>query len=135
MTGWAVMAVLVAGFIAGTMNAVVGSGSLITFPILLALGFPPVVANVSNTVGLACGAVSGAIGYRRELRGQYGRVAWLAVPALAGAVAGAVLLLTLPQRVFTIVVPPLIVLAIVLVIVQPWLRGHIDSAPRRAVSG
>jgi uncharacterized membrane protein YfcA len=133
VNGWAVLAVLLAGFVAGTMNAVVGSGSLITFPVLLALGFAPVVANVSNTVGLACGAVSGVVGYRRELRGQYSRVAWLTLPALAGAVVGAVLLLTLPQRVFTIVVTPLIILAIVLVIVQPWLRQHIS--PRAEASG
>jgi uncharacterized protein len=125
VNGWAVLAVLAAGFVAGTVNAVVGSGSLLTFPVLLALGFAPVVANVSNTVGLAFGNVSGVVGYRRELRGQRSRVLGLALPALAGAVVGAILLLTLPAAAFRIVVAPLIVIAVVLVIVQPWLTAHI----------
>jgi uncharacterized membrane protein YfcA len=129
VSGWAVAAVLAAGFVAGSMNAVVGSGSLLTFPVLLALGYAPVVANVTNTVGLAFGNVSGVVGYRRELTGQRARVAALALPALAGAVAGAVLLLTLPQSVFKVVVAPLILLAVVLVVIQPWLKEHI---PQRA---
>jgi hypothetical protein len=93
--------------------------------VLLALGFAPVVANVSNTVGLAFGNVSGVVGYRRELRGQRSRVLGLALPALAGAVVGGILLLTLPAGAFMIVVAPLIVIAVVLVIVQPWLTAHI----------
>ncbi len=125
MSGWAIVAVLLAGFAAGAINAVVGSGSLLTFPVLLSLGFAPVVANVSNTVGLAFGNLSAAVGYRRELRGQGSRVARLTLPALLGASVGAVLLLTLPQRVFSVVVAPLIVLAVVLVIIQPWLRDRI----------
>ena len=131
VNGWAVVAVLAVGFVAGSMNAVVGSGSLLTFPVLLSLGFAPVVANVSNTVGLSFGNVSGVVGYRRELEGQRDRVIGLMLPALAGAIAGAVLLLTLPQGVFKVVVAPLIILAVVLVIIQPWLRTHI---PRRAES-
>lgn len=125
VSGWAIVAVVLAGFTAGTMNAVVGSGSLLTFPVLLALGFAPVVANVSNTVGLSFGNVSGVVGYRRELSGQRARLVGLALPALAGAVVGAVLLLTLPQGVFRVVVAPLIILAVVLVVIQPWLKGHI----------
>ncbi|HEY8676772.1 MAG TPA: sulfite exporter TauE/SafE family protein [Candidatus Dormibacteraeota bacterium] len=125
MTGWAIVAVVLAGFTAGTMNAVVGSGSLLTFPVLLALGFAPVVANVSNTVGLCFGNLSGVVGYRRELIGQRARLVGLALPALSGAVVGAVLLLTLPQGVFRVVVAPLIILAVVLVVIQPWLKGHI----------
>jgi uncharacterized membrane protein YfcA len=93
--------------------------------VLLSLGFAPVVANVSNTVGLCFGNVSGVIGYRRELSGQRARLVGLALPALAGAVVGAVLLLILPQGVFRVVVAPLIILAVVLVIIQPWLKGHI----------
>ena len=128
----AVLAVVVAGFLAGTINAVVGSGSLITFPVLLALGFPPVVANVSNTVGLSVGNIGAVVGYRRELRGQLRRLSWLAAPAITGAALGAVLLLSLPQRVFKTVVPVLIVLAVCLVIAQPWLskRFH-QRGPRR----
>jgi len=114
MSPLAVAAVLVAGFLAGTINAVVGSGSLITFPVLLALGFPPVVANVSNTVGLSVGNVGSVFGYRRELRGQLPRLARLAA-------LGAVLLLFLPQAVFKTVVPVLIVFAVILVIAQPRL--------------
>jgi uncharacterized protein len=125
VSGWAIVAVVLAGFTAGMMNAVVGSGSLLTFPVLLSLGFAPVVANVSNTVGLCFGNVSGVVGYRRELSGQRARLVGLALPALAGAVVGAVLLLTLPQGVFRVAVAPLIVLAVVLVIIQPWLKGHI----------
>jgi hypothetical protein len=129
VSGWAILAVALAGFAAGTMNAVVGSGSLVTFPVLLTLGFAPVVANVSNTVGLCLGNVSAVVGYRRELSGQHDRFLWLALPALAGGAVGAVLLLTLPQRVFSVVVAPLIILAVVLVIIQPWLKGHSPQLP------
>jgi uncharacterized membrane protein YfcA len=136
VSGWAILAVLLAGFAAGTMNAVVGSGSLVTFPVLLALGIAPVVANVSNTVGLCLGNVSAVVGYRRELSGQRGRFLWLALPAMAGGAVGAVLLLTLPQRVFSIVVAPLIILAVVLVIIQPWLKDHIPHrSETREVGG
>src|ERR1700694_3013848 len=124
MSGWAILAVVLAGFAAGTMNAVVGSGSLVTFPVLLALGIAPVVANVSNTVGLCLGNVSATVGYRRELTGQRGRFLWLALPAMAGGGGGAGVFVTLPQRVFSIVVAPLIILAVVLVIIQPWLKDH-----------
>ena len=70
VTGLEMLAVLLAGMAAGTVNAIVGSGTLITFPVLLAVGYPPVLANVSNTVGLTPGSISGAIGYRTELAGQ-----------------------------------------------------------------
>ena len=126
MTLPAVVAVIVAGFLAGTMNAVVGSGSLITFPVLLAIGFPPVTANISNTVGLAFGNLSGTIGYRRELKGQMNRLRRLTLPAIAGGSVGAVLLLSLPGRVFLNVVPALIIFAIVLVIVQPRLSERLQ---------
>ena len=128
MSPGAVAAILGAGLVAGAINAAVGSGSMITFPTLLAAGYPPVLANVSNTVGLVPGTVSGAIGYRRELAGQRRVVMALAVPALAGGILGAVLLLVLPQSVFHAVVPILILAAVVLVVVQPrlsrWLAGR-----------
>ena len=88
MTFLEVVAVLLAGAAAGTINTVVGSGTLITFPTLLALGLPPVTANVSNTIGLVPGSVSGAIGYRRELRGQLARVVRLGSASVAGGVVG-----------------------------------------------
>src|SRR5579864_7648000 len=101
------LAIAGAGLAAGTINTIVGSGSLITFPTLLALGYTPVVANVSNTVGLVPGSLSGAIAYRSELRGQGRRLATLGASSVAGALAGAVLLLALPGRVFRHVVPVL----------------------------
>ncbi len=85
---------------AGTINTVVGSGTLITFPVLLAFGYAPVTANVSNTIGLVPGSVSGAIGYRRELAGQRGRALRLGTASLLGGVTGAVLLLVLPASTF-----------------------------------
>jgi uncharacterized membrane protein YfcA len=112
------IAVLAAGFAAGGVNAVVGSGSLITFPVLLAVGYPSVVANVSNTVGLVPGGVSGVIGYRRELRGQWRRALILACGTSAGAVIGGILLLELPDAVFDAVVPILILLAVVLMAIK-----------------
>ncbi len=105
MTELEALAVLLAGALAGGVNTVVGSGSLITFPTLLAVGYSPIVANVSNTVGLVPGGVSGVIGYRRELRGQWRRCATLGVGTTIGAVIGGILLLELPGSVFDAVVP------------------------------
>jgi uncharacterized membrane protein YfcA len=116
-----------AGLAAGTINTVVGSGSLITFPILLALGYPAVLANVSNNVGLVPGTVSGVIGYRRELVGQRNRVLRLAPASMAGAFVGAILLLVLPGKVFRDVVPVLILVACVLVVVQPRLTRRLTE--------
>ncbi len=125
MGSWEIVAILAAALAAGAINAVVGSGSLITFPTLLAFGIPPVVANVSNNVGLVPGNVSGAFGYREELSGQRGRLARLGVASLAGSVAGACALLALPPGVFKVVVPALIIVACVLVLVQPWLSAWV----------
>ena len=120
-----VVAILLAGTAAGTINTVVGSGTLITFPTLLAFGIPPVTANVSNTIGLVPGSVSGAIGYRRELSGQRSRVLRLSVASLIGGAAGAVLLLVLPADAFTAIVPVLIVLGLVLVVAQPRISAWV----------
>jgi uncharacterized membrane protein YfcA len=113
--------VLVAGVFAGTINTVVGSGTLVTFPVLLAVGYSPVVANVSNTIGLVPGSVSGAIGYRAELEGQRARVRTLGTASVLGGIVGAILLLSLPSAAFDAIVPVLIVLALVLVVAQPRL--------------
>jgi uncharacterized membrane protein YfcA len=121
------LAILAAGCGAGAVNAVVGSGSLITFPTLLAFGFPPVVANVSNNVGLVPGNVSSGFGYRRELEGQRGRLLRLGVAAGAGSVAGAVALLSLPASAFRLIVPVLILIACVLVLVQPRLSAWVSA--------
>ncbi|MEU4731301.1 MULTISPECIES: sulfite exporter TauE/SafE family protein [unclassified Streptomyces] len=123
MSIWESLAVLVAGIGAGTINTIVGSGTLITFPVLLATGLPPVTANVSNTLGLVPGSISGAIGYRKELQGQRSRVLRLGAVSVVGGLAGAVLLLTLPSDSFDTIVPVLIGLALVLVILQPRLAA------------
>jgi uncharacterized protein len=115
---------------AGGINAVVGSGSLITFPTLLAFGVPPITANVSNNVGLVPGAASGAYGYRKELAGQWGRLLRLGTASAAGSAAGAILLLKLPAATFKVIVPVLILIACVLVILQPRLNGWLASRRR-----
>lgn len=121
MTPLEALVIAGAGLAAGTINTVVGSGSLITFPTLLALGYAPVVANVSNTIGLVPGTASGSIGYRRELTGQRSRAIRLGVAAALGGLTGGILLLTLPASAFGRIVPILILLACVLVAVQPRL--------------
>ncbi|HEX2765665.1 MAG TPA: sulfite exporter TauE/SafE family protein [Candidatus Limnocylindria bacterium] len=115
------MAIFGAGLTAGTINAVIGSGSLVTFPTLLALGYAPVVANVSNTVGLVPGSLSAAYGYRRELRGQRGRVLRLGVASTLGALTGGILLLLLPADAFERVVPFMLLAACGLMAAQPRL--------------
>jgi uncharacterized membrane protein YfcA len=125
------LSILGAGVAAGAVNAVVGSGSLITFPTLLAFGFPPVVANVSNNVGLVSGNISGAVGFRRELAGQRVRLIRLGIIAAAGSVAGAAALLSLPSTSFKLIVPALILVSCVLVLVQPWLSGRIIARRNR----
>lgn len=127
MTALEIVAVLLAGMAAGTINTVVGSGTLITFPTLLAIGVPPVTANVTNTIGLVPGSLSGSFGYRRELVGQRARLLRLGTASLAGGVAGAVLLLFLPAEVFGTIVPVLIGLGCVLVILQPRIRGWVAA--------
>jgi uncharacterized protein len=127
--------IVLAGLAAGTINTVVGSGSLVTFPTLLWVGLPPVVANVSNTVGLVPGAVAGAWGYRRELVGQRSRLVRLGACTVGGSVVGAVLLLVLPPRVFATVVPVLILLACALVVIQPWLVRRLSRRPLRDHGG
>ena len=125
--------VALAGVAAGTINTVVGSGTLITFPTLLAFGVPPVTANVSNTVGLVPGSVSGAIGYRRELVGQRSRLVRLGSASLLGGTIGAVLLLWLPSSAFDTIVPALILLGVVLVLVGPRIQRAV--AERAEVRG
>ncbi|HWH96052.1 MAG TPA: sulfite exporter TauE/SafE family protein [Baekduia sp.] len=119
MTAADAAAVLAAGVAAGGINAIVGSGSLITFPVLLAVGYPSVVANVSNTVGLVPGNVSAVWGYRRELEGQWRRAGRVAVATALGAATGGALLLVLPEGVFDAVVPILILVACALMATRP----------------
>jgi uncharacterized membrane protein YfcA len=127
VTALEAIAVVVAGLFAGGINTLVGSGTLVTFPVLLAVGYPPVVANVSNSLGLVPGSISGAIGYRRELAGQRARLLRLGSASLLGGFTGAVLLIVLPASAFEMIVPVLIVLALVLVVIQPWLAAKLAA--------
>jgi uncharacterized membrane protein YfcA len=125
MSVWEIIVIAIAGAAAGTINTVVGSGTLITFPVLLAFGYAPVTANVSNTIGLVPGSVSGSIGYRRELAGQRERALRLGAMSVLGGITGAVLLLVLPASAFKDVVPVFIALALVLTVLQPRLNRRL----------
>ena len=124
--------IVAAGIVAGIMNTIVGAGSLITFPTLLLLGYPPLVANVSNTIGLVPGAISGSIGYRRELAGQRERARPLLVAAGLGGLTGGCLLLVLPASAFARIVPILILIACGLVAIQPRLTAWVMARRARA---
>jgi uncharacterized membrane protein YfcA len=129
MSPWAALAIFAAGLAAGTINVIVGSGSLITFPTLLALGYAPVLANVSNTVGLVPGNASATVAYRRELGGQRGRIIQLGSASVLGSLVGAALLLILPHSVFKAAVPVLVAVAAVLMALQPRMRVWLESRP------
>ena len=126
-----ILAILLAGLAAGTVNTVVGSGTLITFPVLLAFGYAPVTANVSNTIGLVPGSVSGAIGYRRELAGQRRRALRFGACSALGATVGAVLLLVLPASAFKAIVPAFIAIALALVVLQPRISRALAERESR----
>ncbi len=126
------LAIFAAGIAAGTINTVVGSGTLITFPTLLAFGYAPVIANVTNAVGLVPGSASGAYGYRRELRGQRRRAVPLLIASALGAVVGAVLLLSLPASAFKAIVPVFVGAALLLILVQPRLMRRLEGKRRVA---
>jgi uncharacterized membrane protein YfcA len=126
MTPLVALAIFAAGVAAGTINTIVGSGSLITFPTLLAFGYHPLDANVSNTVGLVPGSISGAVGYRRELSNQRSRVIPLGLASGAGGLTGALLLLALPGA-FAAIVPILIAVALILVAAGPWLSRALSK--------
>src|SRR3712207_3205531 len=141
MTAWEMAAVALAGLAAGSINAVVGSGTLVTFPVLLAVGLPPVTATITNSLGLVPGNLTGAIGYRRELRGQARLLVRLFPASVLGALTGAFLLLHLPASSFEAIVSVLVGLAVVLVAVQPLVqralarRRPTDAAPSRIGPG
>jgi uncharacterized membrane protein YfcA len=140
MTGLDAVVVAGAGLVAGAVNAAVGSGSLLTVPTLLAIGYPPVLANVTNTVGLVPGSVSGAIGYRRELVGQRRRILMMLPASVIGGLAGGMLLLAVPGA-FEAVVPILILVAVAMVLLQPRIarrraaRGVIAEHPGALLQG
>jgi uncharacterized protein len=125
VTALQALAVLAAGTGAGIVNTVVGSGTLITFPVLLLVGYSPFTANVSNSLGLVPGSLSGAYGYRRELTGQRSRIVRFGLVSALGAGSGAALLLVLPPSAFAAIVPFFIALALVLVVLQPRLSRSV----------
>ena len=135
MEWWQYGLVALAGLAAGVINSVAGSGTLVTFPALLAVGFAPVSATMTNAVGLSIGGASGVYGYRRELRGQGRRIAAMLPLSVVGAVGGAWLLLHLPASTFETVVPVLVVLALVLVLVQPRLQRRLRARVARENAG
>jgi uncharacterized membrane protein YfcA len=124
-----VVVLFAVAFGAGAINAVAGGGSLITFPMLLAFGYPSKTANVTNTVGLWPGYVGGSWGYREELSRQRRRVQLLSLPAVAGAIAGSAILLATPQSAFDVIVPFLILFAVLLMAFQDQI-GNFALAHR-----
>jgi uncharacterized membrane protein YfcA len=130
MSLWHAVAIFGAGIVAGAINAVVGSGTLFTFPVLLAFGYAPVVANVSNTVGLVPGSAAGAVGYRDELHGQTRRTLRLSAASLSGGIIGGVLLLTLPASAFKAIVPAFIIIALLLIVFQPRINAALARVRR-----
>lgn len=125
------VSILLAGVAAGAINAAVGSGTLVTFPILISFGYPPVTATISNSLGLVPGGFSGTWGYRRELAGQKRRILQLVPASLLGALTGAWLLLHLPEATFEAVVPVLLVVALVLVVAQPRIQKALAARSER----
>ncbi len=123
MPWYEVIALLAAGMAAGTINTIVGAGTLITFPTLLFFGYPALTANVTNTVGLVAGGLTGIHGYRRELVGQGDVLRRLAPLSFLGAVTGAILLLWLPESALDAIVPVLIAAAVLLVLFGPRLKA------------
>ncbi len=122
-----VLLVLAGGLIAGTANTVAGGGSLLSFPLLVALGLPPLDANVTNTVGIAPAGLGGVIGMQRELRGQRARLLALLPYSVVGAIAGAALLLTTPAQAFNRVVPALIVVACVILLLRQRIASLLQG--------
>jgi uncharacterized membrane protein YfcA len=131
------IAIFVAGIWAGAINTVVGSGTLVTFPVLLACGYPPVTANATNSLGLVTGSLSGAVGYRAELRGQRARLLRFGFFVALGSATGAALLFVLPASAFAAIVPVFIALALVLVVLQPRIALAVAARrhPHRSPDG
>ncbi|GAA3285845.1 sulfite exporter TauE/SafE family protein [Nesterenkonia halobia] len=127
-----ILIIALAAIWAGAINVVVGSGTLVTFPVLVAVGFPPVTATISNAMGLIAGNVTGTLGYRREIAQVRTTLLRLVPASLVGGVVGALLLLTLPEQVFETVAPLLIVVALGFVLGQPRLKKWVASRAARA---
>ena len=125
-------AIFLAGFWAGMINVVVGSGTLVTFPTLLLFGYPPLTANISNNIGLVAGGLSGTWGYRKELAPNRAMLKRLLPASLAGGLAGAILLLVLPSSAFKTIVPVLIIIGLLMVTFGPMVQRRLT---RRGTTG
>ncbi|MFD1546450.1 sulfite exporter TauE/SafE family protein [Nonomuraea guangzhouensis] len=123
-----------AGLLAGAVNALAGGGTLVSFPALLALGYPSITASVTNAVALWPGYLGGVLGYRAELRGQRRRATVLSATAVLGAIAGSSLLLLTPGRLFDSLVPWLVAFASLALLAQPWLRKRFEGDGRQGTS-
>lgn len=131
--------ILLAGFWAGMINVVVGSGTLVTFPTLLLFGYPPIVANISNNIGLVGGGLSGSWSYRREVAANKRLLLRLLPLSVLGGLCGALLLLVLPEAAFQAIVPVLIVIGLAMVALAPHVQRAAtakasDAAPDAAPS-
>ena len=133
MNGLEAAAIVAGGLGAGAINSIAGSGTLLSFPILLAVGYPAVQANVSNNIGLVPGSVSAVYNTREGLEGQRGRAVRLAIGSALGALIGSILLLTLDSDVFDAVVPVLVIVAATLMLFQPKVAARV--ARRREARG
>lgn len=125
--------IFAAGVWAGGINVIVGSGTLVTFPVLLLFGYAPLTANISSNVGMVAGGISGVHGYRRELTPNRDLLLRLAPASILGALAGALLLLILPAGSFKAIVPALIMIGLIMVVVGPSLQRR--TAQRNAALG
>jgi uncharacterized membrane protein YfcA len=124
----------VAGFLAGMVNALAGGGTLISFPILIALGLPPVAANVTNTVALSPGYLGGALAQREQIRPQRARVIRLSMVAAVGGLAGSILLVFTSDSAFELLIPALLFLATLLLALQDRLRSALGIVPAPAAA-
>jgi len=137
LSGGALVLLTLAGFVAGAINAAAGGGSLVTFPALVAVGYPPLIANVTNNVAVSPGYVTGAWSYREELRGQRRRILPLAIVSALGSIAGVGLILVSSQRAFEGIVPFLILAACALLAAQPvigrWVGERASAYERPGI--
>ena len=136
-SGGALVLLTFAGFVAGAINAAAGGGSLVTFPVLVAVGYPPLISNVTNNVAVSPGYVTGAWSYRGELRGQRRRIVPLAAVSALGSIAGVGLILVSSQRAFEGIVPLLVLTACALLAAQPvigrWVGERASTHERPGI--
>ena len=131
MSALELVLLVIAGLAAGSINGAVGSGSLVTLPVLLAMGLEPASAVTTNTIAMVLSAFGGVMAYRRELLAERSQLRALIITSTLGGIGGSILLLTTPPGAIRIVVPILITFALILVVIQPqiakWVRARASS--------